>query len=140
MNEIQLKNLSPVVLAYIGDAVHTLFVRQSILILGELVIDKYNKICSKYCSAVWQAKVLDNIFEILTDEEKDIIRRGRNYKTNNVAKNATLQEYKKATSLECLIGFLHLTEQKERLNQILALSIKGENKWLFQEKTVFMKR
>jgi ribonuclease-3 family protein len=111
------------VLAFIGDAVHTLFVRESVMRDKELTIKHYNKYCSTFCSAKTQSLVLDNIYDTLTEEEKDIVRRARNAKTNNVAKNSTIEEYKKATSFEALVGFLHLENKQERLNQILKSSL-----------------
>ena len=120
--------MSPVVLAFIGDAVHTLFVRQSVLFSHSFNPNKYNSYCSRFCSAVSQAKVLDQIKENLSSEEEDIVRRARNYKTNNIAKNASIEEYKKATSFEALIGYLHITNQKERLEEILNISLKEEQK------------
>lgn len=132
---VEVKNLSPIVLAFIGDAVHTLFVRENVLFAHTFNPNKYNSYCSKFCSAISQAKVLDELKDTLTQQEKDIVRRARNFKTNNVAKNASLEEYKKSTSFEALIGFLHLTNQNERLQEFLAKSIKEEQQWLFQEKT-----
>lgn len=133
---METKNLSPIVLAFIGDAVHTLFVRESVLFSHSFNPKQYNSYCSKFCSAIRQAKVLDEIKESLTTDEQDVVRRARNFKTNNVAKNASLEEYKKSTSFEALIGYLHITNQKERLQEFLSKSISEEQKWLFQERTV----
>jgi ribonuclease-3 family protein len=103
----------------LGDAVHTLFVRQSVLYSRSCTANQYNRYCSKFCSAVWQAQVLDKILPTLTEQEKDIVRRARNVKTAHTAKNATIEQYKKATGLEALIGFLHVSQNQERLQQIL---------------------
>lgn len=110
-------------LAFIGDSVHTLFVRASIVESKKLKINHYNSYSSKLCSAVSQAKVFDKIKEILTQEELEIARRARNIKTKNTAKGATLEEYKKATAFEAVIGFLYLENQTQRLNHLLNLSI-----------------
>lgn len=120
------KDLSSVALAFLGDAIHTLFIRENVLKGKQYNINKYNSICSKFCSAKHQAKVLDEIEDILTEEEKDVVRRARNFKTNQKAKNASLQEYKKATSYEALIGHLHLTGQEEKLNKVLEASFKED--------------
>ncbi len=80
---------------------------------------------SKFCSAVWQAKVLDEIRNTLTENENEIIRKARNSKTNNIAKNTSIEEYKKATSLEALIGFLYLNRDEKRLEEILTCCLKG---------------
>ncbi|MGI5842119.1 MAG: Mini-ribonuclease 3 [Christensenellales bacterium] len=110
-------------MAFIGDGVHTLFVRESVMREKELTIKHYNKYCSTFCSAKTQSLVLDSIFNTLTEEEKDVVRRARNAKTNNVAKNSTIEEYKKATSFEALVGFLYLEKRQERLDEILKSSI-----------------
>lgn len=129
INILEIKNLSPIVLAFIGDAVHTLFVRENVLFSHAFNPNQYNSYCSKFCSAISQAKVLDEIKNDLTLEECDVVRRARNFKTNNVAKNASLEEYKKSTSFEALIGYLHITNQKERLQEFLTKSIREEQKW-----------
>lgn len=113
-------------MAFVGDGVHTLFVRQSVLSSHDYTINQYNKYCSKYCSAKWQAKVLDRLMVTLNQQEQDIVRRARNYKTNHVAKNASIEEYKKATSFEALIGYLYLENNQERLQEILQESLKEE--------------
>lgn len=120
----QLIEVSPTVLAFLGDSVHTLFVREYVLKSYDYTLRNFNKMCSKFCSAVWQAKVLDNLKPMLNEQEEDLVRRARNAKTNNVAKNASVEEYKKATSLEALIGWLYLKNEKERLNEILNFSVK----------------
>lgn len=113
--------MSPLALAFLGDAVHTLFVRKHIL-KNDATVNFYNKLCSHFCSAVFQAKVYDGLE--LNESEKDIARRARNAKSNNIAKNATIEEYKKATSLEAIIGYNYLCENSERLEYILNLCVK----------------
>lgn len=124
----QIIELSPVALAFLGDGVHTLFVREYVLSDHDYTLKNYNKICSKFCSAIWQSKVLDKLKISLDEEEQNVVRRARNSKTNNIAKSASLEEYKKATSFEALVGWLYLNKKTERLNQILEFSIKMENK------------
>ena len=115
-------NLLP--LAFIGDSVHTLFVRESVLNLPNRKIENYHTLASYYCKASSQAKILQLLQEQLTEEEQEIVRRGRNAKPKHSAKNASSAEYSYATAFEVLIGFLYLSENKERLNEILNLSIK----------------
>ncbi|MCI9039765.1 MAG: Mini-ribonuclease 3, partial [Clostridia bacterium] len=73
----------------------------------------------KYVKAKAQADILQKLEEILTEEEKDIVRRGRNTQTHHIAKNASVQEYMYSTAFEALIGYLYLTKQDERLSEIL---------------------
>ena len=113
-------NLLP--LAFIGDSVHTLFVREYCLNNPLCKMENYHLSASKYCKASAQAKALSLILEHLTDKEKEIVRRGRNAKAKHHAKNATAADYAHATAFEILIGFLYFSN-KERLNEILNLSI-----------------
>ncbi|MBO5395227.1 MAG: Mini-ribonuclease 3 [Clostridia bacterium] len=120
-------NLLP--LAFVGDSVHTLFVREYVLSTPNRKIENYHTVASMHCKASSQAKALEYITPLLTEEESEIVRRGRNAKPKHHAKNAERGQYSHATAFEVLIGWLHLSNQKERLNEILALSIKAiENK------------
>lgn len=114
-------NLLP--LAFIGDSVHTLFVREYCLCNPNYKMENYHNFASKFCKASAQATSLSLLQEFLTDEEKEIVRRGRNAKSKHHAKNATSADYAYATAFEILIGFLYLSENKERLDEILNLSI-----------------
>ena len=114
-------NLLP--LAFIGDSVHTLFVREHCLSNPNYKMENYHVLASKFCKASAQAKSLELIQDYLTDEEKCIVRRGRNAKSKHHAKNASTADYSHATAFEILIGFLYLSNNKERLNEILNLSI-----------------
>lgn len=118
--------LSPLALAYVGDSVHTLFVRENVVRKNTQKINDYNKQCSFFCKAQTQSKVLDNIIEMLTDDEKEIVRKARNTKIHHNAKNASVVDYKKATCFEALVGYLYLCQDEQRLNEILNLSIKKE--------------
>ena len=114
-------------LAFLGDAIHTLFVREKIVISSSLKMDDINKLASKFCRATTQAKVLDIITDFLTEEEKEIVRKTRNIKNKHKAKNTDIITYKKATCFEALIGFHYLENNKERLSFLLEESMKGEN-------------
>lgn len=123
LTQQQLIQINPLVLAFVGDSVHTMFVREYVVKSTLEKLNNYNKQCAHYCKAKTQAKVLDSLQEELTEQEKDIVRRTRNSKTNNIAKNSNLVEYKKATCFEALIGWLYLGGEKERLNEFLNKSI-----------------
>ena len=123
LTQQQLIQINPLVLAFVGDSVHTMFVREYVVKSTLEKLNNYNKQCAHYCKAKTQAKVLDSLQEELTEQEKDIVRRTRNSKTNNIAKNSNLVEYKKATCFEALIGWLYLGGEQERLNEFLNKSI-----------------
>ena len=114
-------NLLP--LAFIGDSVHTLFVREWCLNSANEKMENYHLKASKFCKASAQAKTLSLLMDRLTEEEKDIVRRGRNAKPKHQAKNASSSEYTHSTAFEVLIGFLYVSKKHERLNEILNLSI-----------------
>ena len=77
----------------------------------------------KYVKADAQVKTLNKIYESLTEEEKDIVRRGRNAENHHLPKNSTVEEYSYSTAFEALIGYLYLTKQDERLKEILEMCI-----------------
>lgn len=110
---------SPLVWAYMGDAVYEAFVREHVINQGLCKNGLLHKKSVKFVSAKAQCSILKELEEFLTEEEKDIVRRGRNANPHSTAKNADIVEYKYATGFEALIGFLHLSEQKERLSEIL---------------------
>lgn len=119
----KVKVMQPLVLAMIGDSVQTLFVRTHIAKEFGVKVNKMNKMVSSVVSAGSQFKTFKKIEESLTEEEQDIARRARNSHIHTKAKNFSYAEYIHATALEALIGYLHLTGQNERLNQILSLSL-----------------
>ena len=115
--------LSPLVWAYMGDAVYEQYVRDYLINQGVLKNGAYHKKAIKYVSAESQVKILKQIDEYLSDEEKEIIKRGRNSNPHSHAKNADIVDYKWATGLEALIGYLYLTKQEKRLNEVLKMCI-----------------
>lgn len=121
LNKLLKTNLLP--LAFIGDSVHTLFIRQWCLTNENDKMENYHIKASKYCKASSQAKVLNLLLDILTDDEKNIVRRGRNAKPKHQAKNASSSEYSQSTAFEVLIGYLYMSKSEERLKEILNLSI-----------------
>lgn len=114
---------SPLVWAYMGDAVYEMYIREHVIKEGLCKNGLLHKKSIKYVSAKAQCNILKSIEEKLTEEELDIVRRGRNANPHSTAKNADVIEYKYATGFEALIGFLYLTEQEERLNEILEFAI-----------------
>ena len=111
--------MSPLTWAYIGDAVYELFIRNKLIDETNLKPHKLHIEAIKYVKAKSQAEKLNEIYETLTDEEKDIVRRGRNTQNHHLPKNANVQEYMYSTAFEALIGYLYLTKQNARLKEIL---------------------
>ena len=115
--------LSPLVLAYIGDAVFEMYVRMHIVGNGRYKTNTLHKMSIAYVSARAQAKILDRIFEQLNEKEKEIVRRGRNAHANTIPKNATIADYKKATAFEALIGYLFLMKNEARLEEVIGWAL-----------------
>ena len=126
INENIVREISPITLAYIGDAVYELYIR-SILVKGnpKKNVNEINKETISYVKAQAQSETLHSIMESLTDEEKEVVRRGRNAKSGTVPKNANLTEYKHATAFECLIGYMYITREYDRLFEIIKKSVDG---------------
>lgn len=115
--------LSPLTWAYVGDCVFELFVRTHLTNTTKLKPHMLHMEAIKYVKADAQVKLLHKIEEKLTDEEKDIVRRGRNAENHHVPKNSTVEEYSYSTAFEALIGYLYLTKQDDRLKEILEMCI-----------------
>lgn len=119
MGDGAIKEASPIMLAFIGDAVHTLFVRDGVVKQNTLLVKDYHKKSASLCKASAQAQKLDQIFESLEEDEKEIVRRARNAKVHTIAKHSDVETYKKATSYEALVGYLYLKGNYDRLKQVL---------------------
>ena len=116
-SDIEMYN--PLVLAYVGDSVYETFVRTLLVSKGSMQVNKLHKGAIKYVKAKSQAGILQKLEEDLTEDEKIIVKRGRNTKSATVPKNAELSDYRYATGFECLIGYLFLTGRVERLMELL---------------------
>ena len=117
------KMLSPLVWAYVGDSVYEMFIRTELINNSNAKPHKLHIESIRYVKAKAQADTLKKIIEFLTEEEKDIVRRGRNTENHHVAKNANVADYSQATAFEALLGYLYLTKQDERLAEILNMCI-----------------
>ena len=110
---------SPLALAYLGDAVYELIIRTLVMNRGNMQVNKLNKRSSGLVKAKTQADIIRLLEEELTQEERAVFRRGRNAKSMTMAKNASVIDYRMATGLEALTGYLYLTEQFDRLLELL---------------------
>lgn len=117
-------------LAYVGDAVYEMYVREYVLHQGITQPNKLHKAAVKYVEASGQAYIIKKWLEtddILTAQEIEFYRRGRNHKANTKARNASIGDYRQATGFEALIGWLHLTQQTERERFLIELAIRTIN-------------
>lgn len=119
INGIDIRTIPPLTLAYIGDSIMDLFVRTYFATTSHETVQKLNNRAIKIVNAASQARILTEIDEILTDEEKDIVRRGRNAKSATKPKHADVNDYRLATGLEALLGYLFISGKSDRLSEIL---------------------
>ena len=124
MEELEVNQISPLVWAYIGDSVYEQYIRDYLVTNTKYKPHKLHIEATKFVKAAAQAKILELLENDLTEEEKDIVRRARNTKNHHLPKNSNVQEYMYATAFEGLIGYLHLSKNTTRLNEILELSLK----------------
>ena len=110
---------SPTVLAYLGDAVYELIVRESLVVEGNRQVQKLHKEATGFVSASAQAALVDEIMEKLTDEEKAIYRRARNANAHAAPKNQNLADYRKSTGFEAILGWLYLKGDIERIFELV---------------------
>lgn len=114
--------ISQEALAYLGDSVIETMVRERLLLLGFEKSNILNEESRKYVTAINQAKAYELIKDSLTSDEASVFRRGKNSTHLNVPKSASIMEYKIATGLEALFGFLYLKGENERINQLFKLA------------------
>lgn len=122
MSSQALREISPVVLAYVGDAVFELAVRTYIIADGHRRVKDIHHDTVEFVKAESQARVIRQIFDELDEEERDIVKRGRNTKTG-VSKHAHLRDYKMSTGFEALLGFLYLKGDLRRLHDLINKSL-----------------
>lgn len=120
------KEMNPAQLAYVGDAVFELYVRYYLLAQGIVRPQQLQKQATRYVSAKSQAESYRNIETMLTDEEVQIVKRGRNAKTGQVPKNASVSDYRWSTGLEALIGYIYLSSDQTRLEKIMSEILQAE--------------
>lgn len=123
MKDNKYYQMNSIKLAYVGDAVFSLFVREHYVANTDMKNSVLNKKVNSIVCAKNQAELMNKIFDLLDEEEKDIALRARNAHINNKAKNSTFQEYSLATQFEAVLGYIYLTGDKQKLDKILNLSI-----------------
>ncbi len=125
MNALEVKQMKSLALAYVGDAVYELYVRNHLLETGKILPNQLHKEAIKFVSGKSQANVIRYFLEgsILEEEEIRVVARGRNAKSGSVPKNTPVQVYRYSTGFEALIGYHYLLKNEERLAELLTESI-----------------
>lgn len=121
--EVDIKTYSPLTLAYIGDAIYDLIIRTVVVERGNRAANGLHKTTSKIVNAGTQAAMIEALAENLTEEEMAIYKRGRNAKSYTSAKNASIGDYRKATGMEALLGYLYLTDRMDRAISLVKLGL-----------------
>lgn len=123
--------LNPIVLAYIGDAIYEVAIRQYLISLPNQRPHHLHRQATQMVSAKAQCKFLQLWMPHLSDEEQGVVRQGRNAKSGSIPKNADVLEYRHATAFECLVGYLYYSNRMDRLQELIGLAIEH----MQQEKT-----
>lgn len=119
-----IRTYSPLTLAYIGDAIFDVIIRSILVNKGNTAVNKLHKRASDIVKAGTQAALVKALMDVFTEEEADIYRRGRNSKPHTKAKNATTMDYLDATGFEAVVGYLYLTDNMDRICELIELGIK----------------
>lgn len=115
---VDIREQSPLALAFVGDGVYSLLIREYLVTQKRQPINKLHLTAVQYVSAKGQFKALELIQDMLTEEEAGFVRRGKNASKASVAKHASVEEYRASTGFESLFGFLKLTGQDQRMKQL----------------------
>ena len=114
---------SPLALAYIGDGVYEIFIRTYVMNKGNMPVNKMHKASRELVRASSQSKIYYLIEELLTEEEQAVLRRGRNAKSISTPKNGDMIEYRHATGLEALIGYLYIEGKVDRIKELIDVGL-----------------
>jgi len=123
-DERQAAEMSPLVLAYLGDAVWELYVRSQLVVERGMDsrVNELHDLAKRAVNAESQSAMVHALMEYLDDEERDVVRRGRNVRPGHVPRTSGPADYRHATGFEALLGFLHLTGRTQRLGEVLAVA------------------
>ena len=127
MDRAKANNLNPIVLAFVGDAVYSLFVREKLTFLSDSKAGELNKLATKEVMASSQAEFIKQVLPILNEEETSVFKRARNAKKGTKAKHASVVDYNNATGFEAVLGYLYIVGETERLNFILNKGYNNES-------------
>ena len=122
----RLQAISTLGLAHLGDGVFELMVRSWLCLHGKATSKGLHRATVRYVAAPAQARAVEKILPLLSGEEEDVFRRGRNTSPHSIPQNASRADYQAATGLEALFGWLWLQGRRERLNQLFGIMMEGE--------------
>lgn len=120
---VDIRTYSPLTLAYIGDAVYDLIIRTIVVEKGNRSANALHRTAVKYVNAGAQSRMIEALLPELTEEETGVYHRGRNAKSHTMAKNASMADYKKATGMEALLGYLYLQGETNRCLELVKRGI-----------------
>lgn len=123
LSKTDIRTISPLNLAFVGDGIFDLMIRAILVERANRPANELHKKKSAIVKAASQARLGEVLEEVLTEEEVTIYKRGRNAKSGTCARNASITDYRKATGLEALLGYLYLTGQEERLIELVKLGL-----------------
>lgn len=124
------RQLNGLALAYVGDAVYETYIRQHLVAQGHTRPSQLHRLSTHYVSAKAQARLIQKMLDekMLNEEEESFYRRGRNSKSQTSAKNTEIKSYRMSTGFESVMGYLHLTKQEERVEQLVQWCIQQVEK------------
>ncbi len=121
--DVDIRTYSPLTLAYIGDGIFDVVIRSIVVGRGNTPVNQLHHKTSHIVKAHSQAMMAEVLLDEMTDTEKDIYRRGRNAKSHTMAKNATVMDYRCATGFEALMGYLYLTDEMDRILELISIAL-----------------
>lgn len=125
MKEVDIKEYSPLTLAYVGDSIYDLIIKSLVVNEGNRQVQKLHKETSMRVQASAQSKMMRAIQEHLTEEEHAVFKRGRNAKSVSPAKNQSITDYRRATGFEALMGYLYLKKEWKRMLELVKIGLES---------------
>ena len=125
LKEVDIREYSPLTLAYIGDSIYDLIMKTLVVNQGNKPVQKLHKETSAYVQAKAQSKMMRVLQEELTEEEHSIYKRGRNSKSVSPAKNQSVTDYRRATGFEAVMGYLYLKKDYARMMELVKMGLKS---------------
>ena len=123
MEEVDIREYSPLTLAYIGDCVYDLVIKSLVINAGNKQVNKLHQETSRLVQASTQSRMMRTMQEHLTEEEHAVYKRGRNAKSVSPAKNQSITDYRRATGFEALLGYLYLQKDYKRLLELVKIGL-----------------
>lgn len=136
LKEVDMKEYSPLALAYIGDSIYDLIIKTLVLNEGNCQVQKLHLRTSAYVQAKTQSLMMRTLQEHLTEEEHAVYKRGRNAKSVSPAKNQSVTDYRRATGFEAVLGYLYLRKEWKRMLDLVKTGLKSLNEGETDRKSV----